>query len=236
MLLVPPPVPALDWSNSNIQYLYGSGYILGSKSRDIITLEHSDGWRFGQNYLFVDTINHRSNADPVSVEAYGEAYSYFSAGKILGRDLAFGPIKDIGSTLGFNAGSQPDTAPFRAYLAGVSVQFNIPNFQFLQIDMLAYKNERQANTAFQLTSSWELPFNLFGLPFRFRGFTDYITAGGVGPAPTIVSQPQLLLDIGALAGYKNRFLLGCEYQYWWNKFGLRGHTESLPQTLMILRF
>lgn len=230
------PTHALDWSSTDIQYLHGGGYLLGSAERDIVTVEHASGWQYGQNYLFVDTIHHRDGQDPVSWEAYGEAYAYLSAGKIFASSFAFGSVKDIGMTFGFNAGSQPVAAPFRAYLAGGSLQFDWPVFQFLQIDLLAYRNERLASTAFQVTPSWELPFSIAGAQFRFRGFMDYIAAGGAGPAETILFQPQLLLDVGTYAGGANHFLLGFEYQYWHNKFGLAGIEESLPQALMMLRY
>ncbi|MGZ4999561.1 MAG: hypothetical protein ACXV7F_04615, partial [Methylomonas sp.] len=117
---------ALEWSSSDIQYLHGSGYLLGSKDRDIVTIEHSDGWQFGQNYFFVDTTSHDNAQDPVSLEAYGEAYTFFSASKITGLSFVYGPIKDIGITLGFNAGSQPESSPFRAYLAGGSLIIDAP--------------------------------------------------------------------------------------------------------------
>lgn len=225
-----------DWYSNNIQYLYGNGYLLGSKTRDIITLEHADSWKYGQNYLFVDTINHRDPHDLVSAEAYGEAYSYFSASKITGKSAQFGPIKDVGLTLGFNAGSEPSDQPFRAYLAGLSTQFDWPIFQFLQIDFLAYKNERLSGYAFQITPSWEYPFTLAGCDFRFRGFMDFITENGVGSAATLLAQPQLLLDVGQFVGHKNHFLLGTEYQYWQNKFGLYGQNESLAQAVFMIRF
>lgn len=50
-----------------------------------MTLEHSDGWQHGQNYFFVDTTSRESHQDPVSWEAYGEAYAFLSASKIIGR-------------------------------------------------------------------------------------------------------------------------------------------------------
>ena len=233
--LISSPSQAFEWMSNNIQYLHGSGYLLGSSSRDIITLEHSDGWKYGQNFFFIDTINHENKLDPVSWEAYGEAYSYFSASKITGQSSPISAIKDIGLTLGFNAGSQP-SRPFRAYLAGITIQTNWSIFQFLQIDVLAYKNEQRPQTTFQITPVWELPFSIGNTLFRFRGFMDYIGAGGSGPSDTILFQPQLLLDVGAFMGYKNQFLVGSEYQYWHHKFGLSTFNESLPQALIMFRF
>jgi nucleoside-specific outer membrane channel protein Tsx len=230
------PLAAFDWTSSNIQYLHGSGYLLGAKDRDIVTIEHSDGWQYGQNFLFIDTIHHDDKSDAVSWEAYGEAYSYFSGSKITGLAFNFGPIKDLGLTLGINAGSQPSQTPFRAYLAGVSLQFDLPLFKFLQVDFLAYKNANLSSTSFQITPSWELPFQLAGLPMSFRGFMDYVATGGSGDASTVLFQPQLLLDVGNFIDHKNQLMLGVEYQYWHNKFGLQNLDESLPQAVAMLRF
>ena len=66
---------AFDWTSSNVQYLHGTAYLLGSKDRDIITVEHSDGWKYGQNFFFVDTIYHEENLNGFQFEAYGEIYS-----------------------------------------------------------------------------------------------------------------------------------------------------------------
>ena len=230
------PLAAFDWTSSSIQYLHGSGYLLGAKDRDIVTIEHSNGWQYGQNFLFIDTIHHDDNRDPTSWEAYGEAYSYFSASKITGIAFKLGPIKDWGLSLGINAGSQPSKNPFHAYLAGASLQFDLPLFKFLQVDVLAYKNANLNSTSFQITPSWELPFQLAGLPMTFRGFMDYIGAGGSGTASTVLFQPQLLLDVGDFIGHKQQLMMGVEYQYWHHKFGLENIDESLPQAIAMLRF
>jgi nucleoside-specific outer membrane channel protein Tsx len=225
---------ALDWTSNSLQYLHGSGYLLGAHDRDIITLEHSNGWQYGQHFLFIDTTH--QHIDTNAWEAYGEAYSYLSGGKITGMDLSIGPIKDIGITLGINAGSQPTQTPFRAYLAGASVQFNWPIFKYIQIDCLAYKNAHLGSTSFQITPSWELPFQLAGIPLSFRGFMDYIGAGGSGAAQTVLFQPQLLVDAGHFIGHTQHLLVGLEYQYWHNKFGIDTIEESLPQAVAVLRF
>jgi len=230
------PSLAFDWTSSNIQYLHGSGYLLGAKDRDIITVEHSDGWKYGQNFFFIDTTYHEENTNGYQFEAYGEIYSYLSASKITGLPIKVGPIKDIGLTLGLNAGSQPSQTPFRAYLAGASLQFDLPLFKYLQLDFLAYKNEYLNTASFQLTPSWELSLDNLGLPIVFRGFMDYISAGGAGPAWTVLFQPQILLDVGRYYGHKQQLMLGIEYQYWHNKFGLMNFDESLPQSVVIFRF
>ena len=48
--------------------------------------------------------------------------------------------------------------------------------------------------------------------------------------PSQLTQPRLLLDVGDLVWNKQgQFFAGIEYQYWHNKFGIDGVTESTPQ-------
>lgn len=65
--------------------------------------------------------------------------------------------------------------------------------------------------------------------FLIEGFADF--AGGEGTA--VANQlivPRFLLDVGDLAGIEeNTLFMGVEWQYWRNKFGVAGVTESVPQ-------
>ena len=48
---------AFDWTSNDIQLLYGDTFKLGDKSRTTITVEHSNGWKYGSNFFFVDIVN-----------------------------------------------------------------------------------------------------------------------------------------------------------------------------------
>jgi nucleoside-specific outer membrane channel protein Tsx len=80
-----------------------------------------------------------------------------------------------------------------------------------------------------------MPFEIGTFKFKFRGFTDFnfgnTNASGIF---TILSQPQVLLDIGHLAGLKNNAIyLGTEYSHWHNKFGIKGVDEHVAQVMII---
>jgi hypothetical protein len=77
-----------------VRSLLGSGYLLGAKDRDIVTIEHSNGWQYRQNFRFIDTIHHDDKSDTTSC-------------------------------------SQSSKTPFRAYLAGAGIQFDLPLFKCL---------------------------------------------------------------------------------------------------------
>jgi nucleoside-specific outer membrane channel protein Tsx len=80
-----------EWTSNNIQFLTGDGFESGSSHRNTITLEHADGWRYGENYLFMDIIQR----DDIGVEVYGEWYPRLSLNKLSNKNLSFGVFKDF---------------------------------------------------------------------------------------------------------------------------------------------
>jgi len=53
--------------------------------------------------------------------------------------------------------------------------------------------------------------------FVFKGFLDWIGEEGNSPKQ-VLTQPQLLLDLGDFWNKPDRLFIGAEYQYWQNKF------------------
>jgi nucleoside-specific outer membrane channel protein Tsx len=245
-LLVPLSVHAgiLDWSNTEIQYLHGSGYQMPKNpnaiDRSIITVSHADGWSLGRNFFFLDTLI-SEKGEPSQVNVYGELYSYFSLNKVTGRDGVFGPIKDLNATLGVNMGENLDINPTsgtRVLLYGGTVDLNIPGFKLFNIDFLCHNITEPVATgnSLQITTVWKLPFSIANTHWSFEGFADYIGAKKDQYAENFLAQPQIRLDVGDFFGSPNRVEIGLEYQYWHNKFGIKGFTESLPQTLIVWKF
>ena len=48
---------SFDWTASNIQLLYGSDFEFGDRDRTTVTVEHANGWKYGQNFFFVGYSN-----------------------------------------------------------------------------------------------------------------------------------------------------------------------------------
>jgi hypothetical protein len=83
-----------------------------------------------------------------------------------------------------------------------------------------------------MTLVWNLPFQLAGTRLLFEGFTDIAGSEGKTVAHQLIV-PRLLFDTGQLLGFaKNELWIGVEWQYWHNKFGVDGVTESVPQLQM----
>ena len=251
------PAAALDWSATEIEYLYSRNFHEPFNPHDvtkhIVTVQHADGYSLGRNFLFVDFVKSGfqerdlSNNPERPTEVYGEAYTTFSLSRLGGHDVGFGPVKDLGLTLGVNLGdkdSQLHPRP-KIYLAGVTLDFKLDK-GFFNVDVLAYDDHGcydgihscpDYRTTYQITPAWSVPFTLAAVDAEFAGFVDIIGARGAGTVRQVLSQPQLRFDIGRpLLRRKGQLYAGIEYQYWHNKFGTRGVNESHPQLLVLWKF
>ena len=228
-----------QWSSTNIQYLYGDSYqsIFFNPATDsldsfdvsasIITLEHVNGWKYGDNFYFVDITNPDKN-DPITPTGYyGEISPRFSFGKMLGKELKFGIIKDVLITTTAEIGQG-----FHNYLYGIAVDLDIPKMPVAQINYYI-RNEigpgKEAGQ--QITLVWLRPFSIGNSAWVFEGFFDY--AFGMDHAEdNIITGPRLLMDLGKTWGAPDALQFGIEYQIWRNKFGIDGIDEDVPQVMM----
>ncbi len=221
-----------DWSSTNIQGLYGGDFEFGDTKRGTATIEHAHGWKYGDNFFFVDMYNNDG------FEVYAEIYSSLSLSKMSNAEVAFGPIKDVSLMLGLNISNAPVSTPFRAYLWGVEFDLGNQYFDYLKLSVAAYKEDGVATYGVQVTPVWSFPFTLLETKFKFRGFLD-LKNGSTNAAGniTMLAQPQLLLDVGDLFNTKaDVFYVGMEYSYWVNKFGVEGVDESAVQGMVSVFF
>lgn len=215
------------WSSTNFQYHYGTEYELGDEERTLITLEHASGWKYGDNFFFVDITDPDKEGEFTQTSFYGEISPRLSFGKMFGADLSVGIIQDflLTSTVEMGEG-------FHTYLYGVAVDLKLPKFNFFQINWYA-RNEVTFGTDLgqQITLAWGLPFTIGKAAFSFEGFFDY--AWDIAPSEdNIITQPRLLLDVGSLWNSPGVFQAGIEYQFWRNKYGIDGVDENFPELMV----
>lgn len=232
-----------DWSTTEIQYLHGDGYQMPKNpqdvSRSILTLSHADGWALGRNFFFMDTLI-SEHGEPSQVNLYGEFYSYLSLSKMTGKNLSYGLFKDLNLAAGVNAGENLDSdrSGTRVILYGFNVDFNLPGFKLFTVDFLRHDvlEPVSYDSSWQITPVWKFPFTLFGTHWSLEGFADFIGKKGPTYARSALAQPQIRLDIGDFLGASEHIFIGIEYQYWHNKYGIKGLKESLPQALLLWKF
>ena len=225
LCLLPTILFGADWSTTHISYLYGQDYRNPANDNvndnfSIYTLEHVSGWKYGDNFFFIDA----AKTDTKNSDLYLEFAPRFSATKILGHKYE-GYIQDILLATQINIAQGAG----KKELAGLGVDFKLPYFDMFQTN-LYHRDDKDLNgSTYQLTFVWESNFKLFNQGFKFLGFLDIAGEEGSDGAKSeanTLAQPQLLW-----MAYKN-LGIGLEYQYWENKYGINGLDESLPQLLV----
>ncbi len=214
---------AAQWSSTAVSFLYGSGYELTSEEdASIMTLEHASGWAYGDNFFFFDVFQPIDDGTGI----YGEWHPRLSFGKMFGKDMSFGPIKDVLIATEVNMSND-----WRALLYGIGFDLNIPHFNFFSINFMIRDSQgaftTPDETTFQISPAWNVPFDIGSMKWSFGGFLDYYGAEGDGDAE-MLAQPQLLLDVGNFSDKPGNLYVGIEYQYFMNKYG-SDIDESLVQ-------
>ena len=221
-------------SITDVQLLHGYGFddwhysnSTADKRMTTITLEHYGAWEYGDNYFFTDLTFGRF-VDAAGMRTGERAHLYhewtprLGFGKLAGvKGPLLGPIQDLllAGQIGVGVGG------FWAGLAGLGIDFALPPPLFLGVNVFARKDAFN-RTTYQVTSFWELPFTIASARFAFRGYIDVAGTDDLGI--DVNAQPQLLFDVGALAGVKDRVQAGVE---WYLHRNRKIHT-SAPQAMV----
>ena len=212
-----------DFATTNIQYLHGAHYadfnpnggFSHSDEASIVTIEHFDTWKYGDNFLFVDITNPDGQGDGFGTTGkangsfYAEISPRLSLGKILGKDLSWGLIQDVLFTSTLEV---PESPVKQTWLYGAAVDLKLPGFQFFQVNWYIRDPQQSGiDTGQQITLAW-----------------------GVDPLKdNIITAPRLLVDVGDLMGVgAGKLQAGVEYQIWRNKFGISGMDEDVAQAMI----
>ena len=138
------PAISADWSITEAHFAYGNLDIPtfaggGDSDHFIYTLQHASGWKYGDNFFFVDFMDAQ---DPgfQDFDIYSEWYSNFSLGKIAGRAVGGGIVSDIGLIWGFNWASD---ANVKKYLPGFRLVLDLGGFAFANLDITAYIDDSE---------------------------------------------------------------------------------------------
>lgn len=217
------------FSSTSIHALYGEGFKFQADKQATLTVEHFRTLPGGDVFGFVDLPAQVGSGE--RPRAYGEAYVRLSGEAFVGRKPSFGPVRDIGLSSGVNAGEKTF-----AVMAGPQINLGAPGFKVLQAALYAYKADGPAPLTHQASLVWEAPITLSPrVRLKFRGFADWIGSQGAHADEQLITQPQLVLDAGALAGKPGRVFLGTEWKVWKNKYGVSGVDESVAQALVTVR-
>ena len=205
----------VQWQNNSLTYLYGDNYKVAPETQQTVTYEHVSGWSVGDLFFFTDyTMFNGSNDDTY----YGEFSPRFSFGKVLGKDLSFGIVKDVlvATTYEFGEGNS------ESYLFGAGVDLAVPGFDFLNVNVYQRfpANGRDGETI-QITPVWQMTFPVGKSAIVFDGFIDWVVNSEGSYEDNLHICPQIKYDLGQQLGMEKRTLFaGVEYDYWSNKYGI----------------
>lgn len=260
---------AADWSNTSLAYRTGSRFAEPFNKedirKDILQLTHASGYAYGTNFFNLDVLL-SDKTDPSSKGASSGAQEFYVVyrhtiewGKITGKALGFGPVRDVGLTAGFDLNTKNDAgynSKKRMLVVGPTVAFDVPGLlnvgiyglwesnapysTFTQVATPRYRYDTHP----MLGAVWAFPL---GSKLSFEGYANFIAAKGEnefgrGTAPETNIDMQLMLDVGTLVDAKpKRFRAGIAYQYWRNKFGndsrtIPGATARTPMVKVQYQF
>ena len=243
-LLLAQPGLAFQWSNTELHLQYGNLDVPtfaggGDVTHVIYTFQHASGWKYGDNFLFVDVIDAQQPGFQDS-DVYGEWYSNFSLGKITGKQLGGGVFSDIGVIVGIQ---YADDAKVRKYAAGVRLALDLPGFAFANLDTMALFDGSQGASSggapkeddtLLIDFNFGRPFKIGESSFSIQGHIEYSherdNEFGGKTRSWILAQPQLRWHP------TDRIALGIEYQFWMNKLGDGATDENAVQALLVWKF
>ena len=129
----------LQWQNNSLTYLWGKSFTVNPQIQQTVTFEHADAWKYGDNFFFLDRIfyNGKEDGNVGPNTYYGEFSPRLSFGKILDKDLSFGPIKDVLLAFTYEFGEGDN----ESYLLGPAFDLNIPGFDYFQLNFYQRQTE-----------------------------------------------------------------------------------------------
>lgn len=257
-VLMPLVASAEDWSETSVGYRFGERFrepfipfIVGQPDqnikKDILNFAHVNGYRYGTNYFEADLFM-SDNQDPAAGGTAGtgkgaqEIYLIYRhqlrMSKVMDKSLAFGWVRDLSLTAGFDWGTK-DTAfgdRVRRFVVGPTINFDIPQ-GFLDASLLYITENGHCGTCgstfgqrkdpkfddrWGVAFAWNIPFG--SLPLNFEGFLRHYGAKGplgnsAPSAAETLTRSYLMYDVGTLFDKKNTIFVGVGYEYWKNKGG-----------------
>ncbi|KQP48620.1 outer envelope protein [Pseudorhodoferax sp. Leaf274] len=237
---------AADWSDTSMGVRWGTKFAEPYNTQDIektiVNFTHASGYKYGSNFLNVDFLM-SDGKDSNAQEIYVVYRHTLDLGKVTGKSFAFGPVKGLGLTAGFDVNTKNDpnyASKKRMVVAGPTFMVDVPA-GFLNVGVYAlWESNKPVGVAERysydvhpmLNLAWGIPVGNTGL--SFEGFLNYI--GDKGPnefggptSPETNLDMTLFYDVSPHIGAsKNSFRVGVGYQYWRNKFG---NPHSVPGSL-----
>jgi nucleoside-specific outer membrane channel protein Tsx len=217
--LLAPAAARAEFGTTNFQLLQGFnfndnllGYNTTTGDMTTVTINHFHTWSLGDNFMFVDIYRGKfldAGDAPTSNRSllYAEWHPRLFLNKLGAPTGGF--IKNWGVAGEINA-----SAGFYAYLLGGGLDMAIPGFKVAGLNVYYRTDFVDAGAAvythtWQVSPFWDIDFKIGPTSWEFTGFMDITT--NHDKDIDVMTQPQLLIDVGQFAGAPGKFQLGVEW-------------------------
>ena len=252
---IPAAARASSWQDNALSYVHGTEFTEPGNRRevrkDIVQFTHASGYALGQNFFSLKVL--RSDAtDPKKGSSRGATEGYLvyrhqlHLGKAFERSFAFGPVKEVALSAGFDLNTK-DTAfspRKRVVVVGPTFKFDVPGYLDLSLMVgkewnrcrlgapICPQREIGFDPQWMVNVVWGIPFRAGAVPLQFEGFLaingekgrDY---AGTKTGTETLMRAALMVDVGQMAwGRKKSLLVGVGYEYWRNKFGNQTYPDG----------
>jgi nucleoside-specific outer membrane channel protein Tsx len=228
LLAFAPLAAAQEYHAANVQLLHGRSFHDASNGNDTddgrmttVTIEHALGWRYGDSFFFLDLTSGDFADGPTGRHRmYGEWAPRLSLSKMTARRVGLGVVKDVLIAASLDRGGDG----FWANLVGVGADLRVPGLDVAQLNVY-HRKDAFNDATYQVTGVWSAPLTTGPLQWSLAGYVDI---AGTDAGTDVLAQPQLLLDLGALAGKGGRLHGGVE----WYLHSAPGPDTNVPQAMV----
>lgn len=222
------------WQDFSLTGLYGENYknpyAQQEYEQSTATFEYAAGFKQGDLFFFVD----RARAEGDSKSTYFEFAPRLSLGGISGKDLSFGPVKDVLIATTWESNSQ-DGANFDNLLYGLGFALDIPYTSYANVNFYKANNEYGLDD-YLMTITYAVPFKLGSEEFLADAFLDWSTGEGPNHASELNWTSQYKWNVGKHISPDTKLYLGVEHSVWHNKFGQKGQNQNDVSALIKYHF
>lgn len=201
------------WQDFSVTGLYGENYeqvFSPEEKQTTVTLEYAAKVKYADVFFFVD----RARTDADTKSTYFELAPRLSLGEVTGKDLSFGPVKDVLVATTWEA----DSSNFDNFLYGIGFSLDIPYTQYANINFYKAENELQKDD-YQMTITYAVPFKIGGEEFLADAFLDWSTAEGSDHKSELNWTSQYKWNVGKHISPDTKLYVGVEHSVWNNKYG-----------------
>ncbi|MGI2260290.1 outer membrane protein OmpK [Shewanella sp. GXUN23E] len=218
----------IQWWDASVTGLYGQDYDLApSDDQTTVTFETAGAWKYGDWFAFQDVTWFNGNNGGHDDTTYGEITTRFSMGKIFGMQ-GFGPVTDLSLALSLEEGK----GDVETLLYGVGMDLAIPGFTYFQLNTFRRDalNSNNISDGWQLSPAFRVDIPVGSSKLVIDGYIDWVFATDDGAFETNFHfNPQVKYDLGQLLmgeAKANKLLVGVEYDFWDNKYGVNGIQQN----------